>query len=33
MKFDHINISAPADVLAKEKDYLCEVFDLTLIFF
>ena len=30
MKFDHINISAPADVLAKEKDYLCEVFDLTL---
>lgn len=29
MKIDHINISAPKDVLDKDKDFLCEIFPLT----
>ena len=29
MKIDHINISAPRDVLDKDKDFLCNVLNLT----
>ena len=29
MHIDHINISAPMDLLEKVRDFYCEVFDLT----
>ena len=28
MKIDHINISAPKEVLDRDKDFLCEIFPL-----
>jgi len=32
MQIDHINISAPAELLLKVRDFYCDVFGLTQIF-